>query len=218
MGRKSKYNAPLSGEEQAFAEENHYLIRKYLNIRKLPFDEWYDVVVFRYLISVKRWFAIPELHKHNFEIIAFYAMRSAIWAEKEKQKKQIRAISLEETVWGTDGVLIADTITYGNLNYINYGEEKDMEISYDVELPERKLFRGRMKSDEVLAIEAFLKMKGKKNMCFEYGADEEAKKRLSAIQSYRRQKNQKEAYDVYRAGKCVYIVRADIQKKEKGRQ
>ena len=59
-------------------------------------------------------------------------------------------------------------------------------------------------------------MKGKKNMCFEYESDAEAKKRLSAIQSYRRRENQKEAYDVYRAEKCVYIVRLEAPKAKKG--
>lgn len=76
--RKSQYEAPLTDEERDFAAENYYLVRKYLNIRRLSFDEWHDVAIFRYLLSVKRWFALPELHAHNFEIIAFYAMCSAI--------------------------------------------------------------------------------------------------------------------------------------------
>lgn len=210
--RKSKYEAPLTEEEQSFAAENHHLIKKYLNIRKLPFDEWYDVVIFRYLLSVKRWFAIPELHKHNFEIIAFYAMRSAIGHELEKQKKRIKTISLDEVIPGTDSMTYADSITYNNLNFIEYEGGEDMKIKYDVTLPERKTFRGATKSDEVLAIESFLKMKGKKNMCFEYETDVEAKKRLSSIQTYRRSKGHKEIYDVYRDEKCVYVVRLEAKK------
>lgn len=121
--RKSPYDSPLTEEERNFATENHYLIRKYLNIRRLSFDEWYDVVVFRYLLSVKRWFAIPELHEHNFEIIAFYAMRSAIGHEVDKRHRQIKTISLDE-VYAEDGTLtLADLITYDNcLNcYISSG-------------------------------------------------------------------------------------------------
>ena len=38
-------------------------------------------MIFRYCRSVKRCVALPELHKHSFEIIAFYAMRSAIGHE-----------------------------------------------------------------------------------------------------------------------------------------
>ena len=62
--RRDRFNAPLTEEEQKFAEENHFLIAKYLRKRRLPIDEWYDVVIFRYCRSVKRWFALPELHKH----------------------------------------------------------------------------------------------------------------------------------------------------------
>lgn len=216
--RKSKYEAPLTEEEQSFAAENHHLIKKYLNMRKLPFDEWYDVVIFRYLLSVKRWFAIPELHKHSFEIIVFYAMRSAIGNEWKKEKRRIPTISLDEVIPGTDGVTLADTVTYGNLNYIDYKGGDDVEIKYDVQLPVKNSFRGGAKSDEILAIETFLKMKGKKNMCFEYESDEEAKKRLSSVQAYRRRESQKEIYDAYRVEKCVYIVRMEDQKKGKGKQ
>ena len=44
--RRDRFNAPLTEEEQIFAEENHFLIAKYLRKRRLPIDEWYDVVIF----------------------------------------------------------------------------------------------------------------------------------------------------------------------------
>lgn len=211
--RKSKYESPLTPEEQDFAAENHDLIRKYLSIRRLPYDEWYDVVIFRCLLSVKRWFAIPELHKHNFEIIAFYAMRSAIGHEQEKQKRRIKTISLDEVIPGTDGMTYAETVTYDNLDYTNYkGGEEDMNIKYNVELPERKTFRGGEKSDEVIALEGFLTGK-MKNMCFEYEEAAEAKKKLAAIQAYRRKQNHKEIYDVYRVENSLFIVRLATTKK-----
>lgn len=50
--RNDPLNTPLTVEEQQFAVDNHYLVYKYLRIRKLPFDDWYDVVIFRYLRSV----------------------------------------------------------------------------------------------------------------------------------------------------------------------
>lgn len=109
--RKSKYEAPLTVEEQQFATENHYLIEKYLRIRRLPLDEWYDVVIFRYLLSVKRWFAIPELHNHNFEIIAFYAMRSAIGNEHEKQKRRVKTVSIDEVIPGTTDLKFGDILS-----------------------------------------------------------------------------------------------------------
>lgn len=206
-------NSPLTFEEQQFAVDHHYLISKYLNIRKLPFDEWYDVVIFRYLRSVKRWFSIPKLHEHSFEVIAFYAMRSAIGGELAKQKRRIQTMSIDETIPGTDGVTYADTVTYDNLNYVPYAEREGdaMNIKYNVKLPERKTFRGSEKSDEIRAIEAFLPG-SQKNMCFEYDTLDEAKKKLSSVQSYRRRENHKELYDVYRDNSSVYVVRL---KKEK---
>lgn len=72
--RRDRFNAPLTDAEREFAAAHHYLIAKYLRKRRLPIDDWYDIVAFRYCRSVKRWFAIPALHKHSFEIIAFYAM------------------------------------------------------------------------------------------------------------------------------------------------
>lgn len=107
---KSKYEAPLTKEEQIFATENHDLIRKYLSIRRLPIDDWYDVVVFRYLLSVKRWFAIPELHKYSFECIVFSAMRSAIGNEQTKQRRRIQTVSLDVIVPGTDSLTFVDIL------------------------------------------------------------------------------------------------------------
>lgn len=203
-------NSPLTLEEQQFAIDNHYLVSKYLNIRKLPFNEWYDIVIFRYLRSVKRWFAIPELHKHNFEVIAFYAMRSAIGGELAKQKRRIQTVSLDEVIPGTDGIKYADAVTYNHLDYIPYGESEgeSMNISYNVNLPERKTFRGAQESDETIAIKGFIAGK-MKNMCFTYDTPEEAKKRLASVQSYRRSKGHKEIYEVYRNENCVYIVRLE---------
>ena len=201
-------NAPLTDEEQRFAEQNHYLIGKYLKIRKLPLDEWYDVVIFRYLRSVKRWFAIPELRKHNFEIIAFYAMKSAISGELKKQERRIKTISLDEVIPGTEDCTYGDSVTYENLNFVQYVEKggEDMQISYNVELPKRNGFRGGEKSDEVKAIEMFIGS-AMKNMCFTYDTPDEAKRKCSSLQTYRRKQEHTEIYEVWRSDNQVFIVR-----------
>ena len=53
MHARTQY-APLTLEEQRFAELNHELVLNYLRRRKLELNEWYDVVIFRYLLSVKK--------------------------------------------------------------------------------------------------------------------------------------------------------------------
>lgn len=199
---------PLSEQEREFAEKNHGIIKKYLNIRKLPFDEWYDVVIFRYLRSVHRWFTIPELQKYNFEIIAFQAMRSAIGGEMKKQSKRIKTISLDEPIPGTDGLTYNDIVTADNLNYLYIGDEEEMNVKFNVKVPERKSFKGWKKSDETIAIEGFLAGK-MKNMCFEYDTNEEAKKKLGSVQALRREKKHQTIYDAFRNENCIYIVRKE---------
>ena len=107
----------LSDEEKDFATSQHHLVIQYLNLRKLPINEWYDVVIFRFLRSVYRWFHEPKLRRYTFRTICFSAMRSAIGNELVKQKRQIKTISLEDTVPGTENLKYYDTVTYKNLVY-----------------------------------------------------------------------------------------------------
>ena len=204
--RNDYLNSPLTEEEQVFAADNYYLVRKYLKIRKLPYDEWHDVVIFRFLRSVKRWFAIPELHQHSFEIVTFYAMRSAIGHEQERQAQEIPVISLDEPIPGTEGLTYGDTITNENYNFIYFIGGEGMKISYNVELSERKTFRGRIKSDEVIALEKFIG-DTTPNMCFEYEQEDEAKRKLGSIQAYRHKWKHQKLYDVYRNGTRIFVVR-----------
>lgn len=109
----ARYMEPLTYEEQVFAAENHDVVMKYLRKRRLDPNEYYDVVIFRYLRSVKLWFSEPELRAHNFEIIAFYAMRSAIGHYHENKRRQCRhgyTLSLDAVVSGTDGCTLGEAI------------------------------------------------------------------------------------------------------------
>lgn len=216
--RNDIYNSPLTAEEQDFATRNHYLVEKYLRLKRLPMDEYYDVVIFRYLRSVKRWFLLPELHRYTFEIIAFYAMRSAVGGEHERQKREIKTISLDEEIPGTDGMTYADTVTRDNLIFIQYTKDgDDMNISYDVNLPDRKNFRGQ-KSDEMIAIDAFVVGKWR-NMCFTYDTLQEAKRKQASIREYRKRSGHTEVYTVFRDANCVYIERtAKEEAPKKGRR
>lgn len=211
--KQDPFSIELTPAESLFASANHYLVEKYLRLRKLPFDEWYDVVIFRYIRSVKRWFALPYLREYSFERVAFLAMRSAVGNEFKKQGRRIQAVSLDEIIPGSDNLVYADMITYENLDYINYGGDENMEIKYDVTLPENVKRVGK-KSDEAIAIDAFLMMTDKKNMCFVYTSEDDVKRKHSTIQSYRRLNNQKGLYEIRRSGKCIYIIRAQSDTKK----
>lgn len=197
----------FTAEECRFAEENHHIIGEYLQMRRLPENEWYDVVVFRYLNAVRNWLARPELHKWKFRTIAYQGMRSAIWNENRKQGRQIKTVSLEEIIPGTDGATYMDFVTEENLRYIYLPERRDgMKLSYNVKLPPKKNFSGGKKSDERMAIETFINSTHK-NMCFCYDTVEEAKKKLSVINATRRAKKETKLYETYRVDECIYIVR-----------
>ena len=71
-----------------------------------------------------------------------------------------------------------------------------MKITYDLEfLPERR--NNVRESEEVTAIKAFLAGM-RKNMCFEYDSDKDAKRRLDAVRNFRSQHKLQEVFDLYR--------------------
>lgn len=89
-----------------------------------------------------------------------------------------------------------------------------MKITYDIkDLPER---RGRAggKSEETLALIAFLADGQKKNMCIEYDTEKDAKRRYDTLRNYRNTNKLQERFDVYRVDKAVYVVKT---KKAAGR-
>lgn len=112
--------SPLTPAEQAVAEQNITLVFRFLRAQRLPMDDWFDVVVFRYLLTVKKWFSRPDLYKYEFSTIAWRAMSSAIHNERQKQSRRIQTISLDDPIPGTDGLTWGDIITEDNQNYSIY--------------------------------------------------------------------------------------------------
>lgn len=112
--------SPLSPAEQTLAEQNYYMVNRFLSSQRLPPDEWFDVVIFRYLLTVKNWFRRPELYKYEFSTIVWSAMSSAVCHEREKQDRRIKTISLDAPIPGTDGLTWADIVTEDNQNYSIY--------------------------------------------------------------------------------------------------
>lgn len=113
---------PLSSIERAVSQQNYWVVEKFLRVNKLPFDEWFDVVVFRYLRAVELWFDRPDLYQYEFSTIAWNNMRSAVYNERMKLGRRIKTVSLSEIVPGTDGLTLNDIVTEKNLNYIPYTE------------------------------------------------------------------------------------------------
>lgn len=93
---KSFYERPLTPKEAQFVTDNINIVWWYLDQQGLDRAEWFDVVIFRYLISVKRWFALPDLQKVKFVTVACNAMRSAIGNARRKSAKEPQTVSLYE--------------------------------------------------------------------------------------------------------------------------
>jgi len=107
---KSFYDRPLTPKEAQFATDNINIVWRYLDSQGLNRSEWFDVVIFRYLLAVKRWFALPDLQQFKFVTVAYKAMRSAVGHEREKRAREPLTVSLYEPIPGTDDLFYIDTI------------------------------------------------------------------------------------------------------------
>ena len=72
----------MTQEERDFAEQHHNLVIDFLRYRRLPMDEFYDVVIFGYLSAVQQYFRNPPAGV-EFKAMAFRAMKDSILREGE---------------------------------------------------------------------------------------------------------------------------------------
>ena len=93
----------LTQEEADFSEEHLSIVWWFLNEKKLPADDWFDVVILRYLLTVKRWFTLPELRRYSFTTLVVSAMKSAVNTERRKQNRRPQTISLDAPYKSTYG-------------------------------------------------------------------------------------------------------------------
>ena len=89
---------PMTKEEREFAEQKHSLVIEFLRYRRLPMDEFYDVVIFGYLSAVQQYFRDPPAGV-EFKAMAFRAMKDSVLREGEYRTRAKRcgcAVSLSE--------------------------------------------------------------------------------------------------------------------------
>ena len=80
---------PMTQEERDFAEQHHNLVIDFLRYRRLPMDEFYDVVIFGYLSAVQQYIRNPPMGV-NFKAMAFRAMKDAVLREGEYHSRAKR--------------------------------------------------------------------------------------------------------------------------------
>ena len=78
------------------AEEHHSLVLRFLQIHGLSMEDYYDVVIFRYLLAVENWSRRKPPTPGGFQDIAWAAMSIALTKEQERQRRIPQTVSLEE--------------------------------------------------------------------------------------------------------------------------
>ena len=73
---------PMTKEEREFAEQHHDMVIDYLRYKRLPMDDFYDIVIFGYLSAVQQYFRNPPADV-KFKAMAFRAMKDAILRDGE---------------------------------------------------------------------------------------------------------------------------------------
>ncbi len=88
---ENKQIRPLTPVERQYATENYYLINKFLKRSRLEPEEFFDVVVFDFLLSVEIYLNNEALRKKcSFEAVSHMYMKRAVFVyfRKEKAKKR----------------------------------------------------------------------------------------------------------------------------------
>ena len=102
----------LTEKQRRFAEKHHDVLENFLRYRSLPFDEYYDIVVFKFLKAVQQYDEREDLKKYSFETIAKNHMRSALgnyFRKKKGEKNKFVFLSLDYPLTES-GLTFGDTI------------------------------------------------------------------------------------------------------------
>ena len=82
---------PLTPTEKEFASDNYHLITEFLKRSKLDAEEYFDVVVIDFLLSVEIYLSNEQVRKKcNFEAFSYMYMKRAMFVHFRKQKAQKR--------------------------------------------------------------------------------------------------------------------------------
>lgn len=91
--------SPLTASECDYAAEHFPIVHAFLRRKRLPEDEWFDVVVFGYLEAVHTRFRVPVApERDNFRALACVCMEHAIayeWKYRYAEKRRGPLLSLD---------------------------------------------------------------------------------------------------------------------------
>lgn len=141
-------NTPMTPAQQLFAEEHHNLVYAFLNEKKLPEDEYYDVVVFGYLQAVMDYTTQGESSRFSFATIAWCKMESRLadhFRHQASTKRAAPTVSLN-AVMDDAGLSLSDMLSATDESFL------DMEtglLFHDLgrHMPRRDMNILRLKAD-----------------------------------------------------------------------
>lgn len=89
----------LTPQQQLYASEHHNLVYKFLHKRGLSIEEYYDVVIFGYLLAVQEYMEKPALSRFSFTTIAWRKMCDCVakeWNYRHCPKRSAHLEPLDE--------------------------------------------------------------------------------------------------------------------------
>lgn len=136
---------PLTATERQFASDNYHLIIEFLKRSKLDAEEYFDVVVLDFLLSVENYLASEQMqNKCNFEAFSYMYMKRAInhhFRELKAQKRSSEAgadISLESI----DGY-IGKSNSLENISLLEYMETVE-QIESNLTEEQQRIFADKL--------------------------------------------------------------------------
>ena len=112
-----KCEVPLTPEQRLFAAEHHDLVYKFLRKKRLSIDEFYDVVIFAYLRSVRCYLTESRLRQYSFTTIAWKLMNGAVsnyYRSQNTPKHNALVLSLHTNSYDDAGYTLEETIASPN--------------------------------------------------------------------------------------------------------
>jgi len=136
---------PLTPMEKQYATEKYHLIMDFINRQRLDAEEFFDVVVFDYLLAVEIYLNNAELQqKCEFEAVAYMYMKRAVYRYFRKQKTQKRSAKVGADIsMDSLGECIIEPDTTENVSMLEYAETVK-EIMNNLTEEQQKIFSDRL--------------------------------------------------------------------------
>ena len=85
----------LTPEQQAYAEEHHGLLLKFMGVHRLD-DEYYGMLAERYVKTVKKYLETDALQQYAFSTILWYRLNSDLYKARRRTLRMTAAKSIDD--------------------------------------------------------------------------------------------------------------------------